>query len=150
MPVNLRYSVNDPQVISETIDGEAIIVNLETGTYYSIQSVGGEIWQAIEQGATRDEIANDLSVRYNGEEQEIVAAVHKFVNQLVDERLIRPRANDEEPELDLPGPSAGDGLLAFELPVLQKYTDMADLLLLDPIHEVDEAGWPKLPNPTLD
>jgi hypothetical protein len=27
--------------------------------------------------------------------------------------------------------------------VLQKYTDMADLLLLDPIHEVDEQGWPQ-------
>jgi hypothetical protein len=25
---------------------------------------------------------------------------------------------------------------------LNKYTDMQDLLLLDPIHEVDAAGWP--------
>lgn len=30
----------------------------------------------------------------------------------------------------------------FVRPILQKYTDMADLLLLDPIHEVDEQGWP--------
>ena len=28
-------------------------------------------------------------------------------------------------------------------PVLNKYSDMQDLLLLDPIHDVDEeAGWP--------
>jgi hypothetical protein len=27
-------------------------------------------------------------------------------------------------------------------PVLDKYTDMQELLLLDPIHEVDDAGWP--------
>jgi hypothetical protein len=33
--------------------------------------------------------------------------------------------------------------LAFTQPVLEVYTDMQDLLLLDPIHEVDEeAGWP--------
>jgi hypothetical protein len=25
---------------------------------------------------------------------------------------------------------------------LQKFTDMQELLLLDPIHEVDERGWP--------
>ena len=31
---------------------------------------------------------------------------------------------------------------SFEAPILHKYTDMQDLLLLDPIHEVDEAGWP--------
>jgi hypothetical protein len=30
----------------------------------------------------------------------------------------------------------------FEMPKLSKYTDMEDLLALDPIHEVDEMGWP--------
>ncbi len=31
---------------------------------------------------------------------------------------------------------------AFAPPRLQRYTDMQDLLLLDPIHDVDEVGWP--------
>ena len=36
----------------------------------------------------------------------------------------------------------------FTNPVLEKFTDMAELLLLDPIHEVDDSGWPnKPPNP---
>jgi hypothetical protein len=31
----------------------------------------------------------------------------------------------------------------FEQPVLEKFTDMEDLLLLDPIHEVNlQSGWP--------
>ena len=33
----------------------------------------------------------------------------------------------------------------FERPKLGKYTDMQDLLLADPIHEVDEQGWPVQP-----
>ncbi len=37
--------------------------------------------------------------------------------------------------------SAGDRP-AFEAPVLESYSDMQDLLLLDPIHDVDDAGWP--------
>jgi hypothetical protein len=28
--------------------------------------------------------------------------------------------------------------------LFEKYTDMESLLLADPIHEVDEQGWPKL------
>jgi hypothetical protein len=28
-------------------------------------------------------------------------------------------------------------------PKLEKYTDMEDLLLLDPIHDVQEVGWPQ-------
>jgi hypothetical protein len=39
-----------------------------------------------------------------------------------------------------PGPIEGK----FEAPVLQKYTDMQDLLLLDPIHDTDETGWPNI------
>ena len=30
----------------------------------------------------------------------------------------------------------------FEFPIIEKFTDMQELLLLDPIHEVDEKGWP--------
>jgi len=42
----------------------------------------------------------------------------------------------------------GQSVNAFEKPKLQKFTDMQDLLLLDPIHEVDEAGWPHTRNDT--
>ena len=39
------------------------------------------------------------------------------------------------------GPS--DGLRApFVAPELKRYADMQDLLLLDPVHDVDEKGWP--------
>ena len=31
---------------------------------------------------------------------------------------------------------------AYEKPVFQKYDDMQALLLIDPIHEVDDDGWP--------
>ncbi len=30
----------------------------------------------------------------------------------------------------------------FEPPKLAKYTNMSDLLMLDPVHDVDEQGWP--------
>jgi hypothetical protein len=32
--------------------------------------------------------------------------------------------------------------VAFVPPSLAKFQDMQDLLLLDPIHETDEPGWP--------
>ncbi len=46
-----------------------------------------------------------------------------------------------------PDPAAARGnghqdSLAFEAPKLEKFTDMQDLVLLDPVHEVDDVGWP--------
>ena len=45
----MRYRINYPQVINETIDGEAIIINLVTGSYYSLDKTGAEVWELIER-----------------------------------------------------------------------------------------------------
>ena len=34
-------------VINDTIDGEAVIINLMSGRYYSLQHTGSEIWDLI-------------------------------------------------------------------------------------------------------
>jgi len=41
---HLRYRLNAPQVLAETIAGEAMIVNLATGHYFSLQGSGVDIW----------------------------------------------------------------------------------------------------------
>ena len=39
-----RFEVNSPAVVSEVIDGEAVIMNLKSGNYFSIQNSGAVIW----------------------------------------------------------------------------------------------------------
>ena len=40
--------VNSPHVVHETIDGETIIIHLGTGTYYSLDGVGADIWALLD------------------------------------------------------------------------------------------------------
>jgi len=141
--VSKRFRINHPDVISEVIDGEAIIVNLETGAYYSLQGVGAHIWEAVTAGATHDEVASTLIARYSGEPSAIRAAVDGLIDELTHEALIVVTAETNGAESStLPNAPAAGARPPFEAPALQKYTDMADLLLLDLIHEVDERGWP--------
>ncbi|HEX2154966.1 MAG TPA: hypothetical protein VHL52_13445, partial [Acidimicrobiia bacterium] len=37
----------------------------------------------------------------------------------------------------------------FEPPVLEEFDEMKEMLLYDPIHDVDETGWPNLPEPSI-
>ena len=37
----------------------------------------------------------------------------------------------------------------YESPIVESFDDLETLLLIDPIHEVDDAGWP-LPAPDND
>ncbi len=63
-------------------------------------------------------------------------AVRAFLKELQEEQLIVT-----EPAEILAAP-AGPLPPAASRPALQKFTDLQDLLMLDPIHEVDERGWP--------
>jgi len=146
MAPNLRYRINGPNVVHETVEGETININLLTGRYYSLQSTGSEIWSLVQQGSSTAEIARWMSGRYAHSEQHMTEVVQQFLEQLLAEELIcteptnastAPETRELESVLDRPGSPP-----TFVMPVLHKYTDMEDLLLLDPIHEVDDSGWP--------
>lgn len=134
MPGEARYEVNKPEVVDESVDGEVLIVHLGTGAYYSARGTGNLVWQMVASGATCESAAAALG---NGAgPATALPAVEAFVEQLVDEDLIRPRTT---PPRESPAPSAP---LTFSEPLLEKFTDMQDLLLLDPIHDVEDEGWP--------
>ena len=126
----------NPQVIHETIDGETIVIDLASGTYYSLQGAGPVIWNAIAAGASPDDVADRLAAAYPGE-PEAAAAVHSFVDELKAEGLLVP--NGSSPAV---APAEIDTPPAFVTPTLEKYTDMQDIILLDPVHQVGERGWP--------
>ena len=62
------------------------------------------------------------------------------------ESLIRSSANGASASPPAPGASDGAALGAFAPPAFEKFTDMEELLLLDPIHEVGDTGWPRKPD----
>lgn len=138
--------INSPAVIHETLDGEVVIINLDSGTYYSLDATGAAIWECISPRANIERIAADLAAQYDAPPAEATAAVLDFCDELAREGLVVETTPGDTAEPDAPGaepPAAADErTAAFPVPALQKFTDMQELLLLDPVHEVAEAGWP--------
>ena len=134
----MRFNVKTPDVIHETYDDEVVIVNLDSGNYYSILRAGADIWNLLARGATADQTAELIAQSYDGERAAIERAVSDLVTEFQREGLIVSAERDIVPlNWESKNPRA-----KFETPSLQKYSDMQELLLLDPIHEVDESGWP--------
>ncbi len=146
MNSHMRFRISGPQIIHETIDEEVIIINLDNGNYYSLDKVGAEIWGLVESGATVRETAEAITHRYEGSRAVIETAVNQLIAEFQQEDLIVPDKGKEPRSIKGLNTQAETGMETekpgFEAPILHKYTDMQDLLLLDPIHEVDEAGWP--------
>ena len=138
-----RFRVNTPHVVHQTIDGEVVVINLESGFYYSLDQVGADVWHGLEAEAPVAEIVAQLAGSYAASRAEIEAAVTRFLTELASEALIVASTAPSATNGARHGTTDGDrGQQPFAPPTLQKYADMQDLLLLDPIHEVEEGGWP--------
>ena len=125
-----------PNCSADEFDGEIVAINLETGIYYSVKDSAALVWQDL---AERHSVESLLDLA--SEDAKARAAIERFVDELLDSGLMRPAA-------DAPAPAAPARLSAslptIPAPVLEPFGDMKDLLLLDPVHDVEEeAGWPK-------
>jgi hypothetical protein len=148
MNSQMCFTINTPTIVHETIDNEVVMIDFDTGNYYSLDKVGTEIWGHIVRGASVGAIVEALARRYDVSRSEIHDSVQRLVAELQAERLVMPDSTGAGATAIGSDPPAAAGVEAstssFEAPVLHKYTDMQELLLLDPIHEVDETGWPSV------
>jgi hypothetical protein len=142
----MQYKVNKPQVIYEIFNDEIVLINLDSGNYYSLDGVSVDIWNFIVNGDAAGKIIEAVAGSYQGKRKEMETAINQFLSELAREGLIC-QAEAYSGEKAVLKKSSGrkvsvTTLPVFSTPTLHRYTDMQDLLLLDPIHEVDESGWP--------
>ena len=136
----VAYRIIGEGIIYQEMDDEIVIINLETGTYYQLNAAAAWLWKAIEAYCPADQMQSWFLVRYQGDPEETAASIQTLLQQLQNELLIGLGEVDEN--WILPESSPPTDRLPYRNPVMNKFTDMQDLLLLDPIHEVDESGWP--------
>jgi hypothetical protein len=134
-----RFRIS-PEIVHETVDGEVIAIDLADGSYYSLAGSGPAVWELLGQGVSETQIGAVLAGRFEAEETEIGAAVAALLAQLRENGLI---VSEEGTATKLPAAADSGEKTPFEAPRLERYNDMKDYFLLDPIHEVDMAGWPR-------
>jgi len=140
-------------VLHEAIDDEVIVIDLTTGTYYSLRGSAAEVWGLLQRwpGTTGSELAEALVARYQPNGDDVEAAVMQFLGQLQEEGLVKVvEMGITSSALAPTGESSSQAARDFAAPLLEKYTDMQDLVLIDPVHEVDQRGWPHRPDAAAD
>lgn len=131
------------------IDNEVILVNLEKGYYYSLLGTAVEIWSGITAGISLNTIISELSTCYTQSTKDIAEAVQGFLAELIQEEILKPCQQAPISEKSGQWHMQKKGGMQFSSPVMERYVDLEELLLLDPVHDVDEMGWPK-PKPPED
>jgi hypothetical protein len=134
------FRINTPRIVHETIDGETIIIDFDNGSYFSLEGSGAAVWDLLVQNVSVEDTIATLIQRFPGNAAAIKPAVEQFLSELQREELIVP----VEDARSKPAAASNETVsgAVFTTPTINKFTDMQDLLLLDPIHEVNEQGWP--------
>jgi hypothetical protein len=137
-----RYTIDESRIVSETVDGEAILVNLTNGYYYSLDTPAAEIWAWLQSGRSIAEIVSAIRGRYDCSASDPEPAVRALIDSFVADELVAPfQAGTGPGEVEPPRETSAPRS-PFRAPSMQRFSDMQGLLLVDPIHEVDDTGWP--------
>jgi hypothetical protein len=132
--LNIHYCLNSPACISEVVDDDLIVINLTSGRYYNMRHEAVACWQALTQGITPADL---ISANTWTEAQ--TSCFKTQIQFLLDEKLLVPSTEvakaSRGPRIEI-----GDADEPFRIDV---FTDMQEMLRLDPIHEANvDVGWP--------
>ncbi|MFB2919733.1 PqqD family peptide modification chaperone [Aerosakkonema sp. BLCC-F2] len=75
--------------ISSDLAGEAVILNLKNGGYYSLNSVGLRIWELIAQPKTITEIRATIVAEYDVEPEECNSHIFRIARKTGSRRTNR-------------------------------------------------------------
>ena len=70
------------------VDGELVMMNIENGSYASMNDTGKSIWGLIEEPKTVDEVLTSLIVEYDIDRQTAETEVISFIKKLVKVKVI--------------------------------------------------------------
>ncbi|MBL7198362.1 MAG: PqqD family protein [Candidatus Omnitrophica bacterium] len=96
MDLTQKYTIDKDNVTYRVIDGEAVILNLDDGNYYSLNEVGTKIWEAINRQKSLGKILSLLKEKYQLPEKQLKNSLLALVKDLEKEELVnKPKTKNE-------------------------------------------------------
>ena len=86
--IDSTYEV-DSAVASRVVDGETVIVDLGSETYFGLNRVGSVIWEELQRGAPVSEIVTAVTSRFDVSTEQAQTDVRALIRDLEAAGLLR-------------------------------------------------------------
>lgn len=84
--------VRSQDMIATEVDGEIVLISLDDGRYYGLDSVASEIWRRLETPKRADALCGELQTHFEGDPETIAREAMEFLKIMTDQRLISAAA----------------------------------------------------------
>lgn len=87
MTEETRWTVPD-DVLAAQLEGEAVLLHMETKDYFRLNATAAVIWQGLERGKDRDALVADLCREFEVDAATAGAELDRLMGELAGRRLI--------------------------------------------------------------
>jgi hypothetical protein len=130
--------VQNPEVVVTELEEGAVLLNMESRLYYSLNNSALDIWHLLESPVESEEVARRLAVLVETNEAELTEPVSAFLQDLQNERLVVTADGSQSGGLTQATPRASEDRRPFNQPELIRHDE--------PLHEIQVSPFdPQLP-----
>lgn len=77
-----------PDVVFRDLEGEAVILDLSSGTYFGLNEVGTRVWRLLDEGRHQSQIVEIVAAEYAADRETIARDVEGLLADLRSRGLI--------------------------------------------------------------
>lgn len=85
----MKFSISE-DVVCEVAEGEAVLLDLKRGVYYSLDPVGSRFWELIRTGADLDSARGQLLTEYDVTPEQLGRDLERLLAELSQRGLLQP------------------------------------------------------------
>lgn len=83
-----RYAVSE-SVLFRELQGEAVLLEIESGVYFGLNEIGSRIWNLLVAHGDIERVLDDLLAEYDVSEERLRRDLESFLATLCDRQLVR-------------------------------------------------------------
>jgi len=76
------------RALAQELNGELVLVQVDTGMYYTLNEVGSRVWDLCDGSLTVAQVVAKMCEEFDAPAAEVEADVVELVGQLADENLL--------------------------------------------------------------
>ena len=89
-PITLKDSLQvSEDAVYRELEGEAVLLNLDTGIYFGLNTTGTRIWNLIAQHGTLQKVLDAMAEEYDASPHSLENDILQLVSQLSEKGLVR-------------------------------------------------------------
>jgi hypothetical protein len=77
-----------PHAAWRRVEDEIVILDLNTSLYYSLNEVGARVWELLNEGHSREDVARSIVEEYDADHKAAAKDIDSLIKELSQEKLL--------------------------------------------------------------